>query len=185
MVPLEYNQKLFELFGFCPCADGSAQFATFVKRCAMFWTIIGMDLIPTSHFLYAHFDDPALLISSISPITAFIVVTISYLTFVIEGKRANYTLSYLRALVNERRLHFRSNMEMSVWKCRFVGIRSTGHTLYADAEKKAIFITKWPMRITCTSFVLLSILFAAQQILMDWLNGNIDPTHWKMTYKIR
>lgn len=104
MVPLEYNQKLCELFGFCPRADGSAQVLTFAKRCVILWLLVGMDVIPTLHFLYTHFDDPALLISAISPITAFTVGSVSYLTFAIEGKRAVYIYSYLRTLVNERKL---------------------------------------------------------------------------------
>lgn len=102
MVPLEYNQKLLELFGFYPSADGGS--LTFVKRIIMFWVTIGMDLVPTSYFLYAHFDNPELLISAISPITAFIVVIISYLTVVLEEKRAVHTFSYLRELIKESRL---------------------------------------------------------------------------------
>ncbi|XP_055325770.1 uncharacterized protein LOC129579623 [Sitodiplosis mosellana] len=132
MVPLEYNQKLLELFGFCPNADGGSLILTFVKRITMLWITVGMDLIPTCHFLYAHFDNPELLIAAISPITGFIVVIISYLTFVVEGKRAIHTFTYLRALVNE----------------------------------------------------LLSIVFSAQQIIVDWMNDDIDPTRWTITYKI-
>lgn len=67
----------------------------------------------------------------------------------------------------------------------FVGSKSITHTLYSDAEFKSVLITKWPVRITCINFVLLSILFAGQQILVDWMNDDIDPTRWTITYKLR
>lgn len=102
MVPLEYNQKLLELFGLCPSEDGRLNILTFVKRITILWMNIGMDLGPTSYFFFTHFDDPELLIGSLTPIIAFIVVSISYITFSLEGKRSIYTFRYLRALVNER-----------------------------------------------------------------------------------
>lgn len=101
MVPLEYNQQLLQLFGLCPSEDGGSNIITFVKRTMILWTY-GIDLGPTSYFFYTHFDEPELLISALTPIIAFTVVIFSYITFFLEGKRAIYTYTYLRTLVNER-----------------------------------------------------------------------------------
>lgn len=110
MEPLEYNQKHLELLGFCQ-SDGS-RIITLIKRIGMLWMAIGMDLIPTTHFLYSHFDNNTeFLISTLTPIIAYIVVSVSYLSFCIEGNRAIQTITYLRALVKERTSSFRFMLE--------------------------------------------------------------------------
>lgn len=69
--------------------------------------------------------------------------------------------------------------------CFLGGTKSGRHPIYANAERKSILATKWPWRVTCVNFITSSIFFAAQQIIMDWMNGDIDPTHWTITYKLR
>lgn len=67
----------------------------------------------------------------------------------------------------------------------FKGIKTNSYKMYANAEDMSILITKWPIRIFCFNFTTISIVVAAHQIFLDWMQGDMDPQHWTLTYQLR
>lgn len=67
----------------------------------------------------------------------------------------------------------------------FIGSQSRSSKLYTNAEEKSIIVTKWPLRVSSFNFAVNSFLLSANMIFLDWLNGDIDPEHWELIYKLR
>lgn len=67
----------------------------------------------------------------------------------------------------------------------FKGIKTNPNKMYANAEEMSILITKWPILIFCFNFTTISIVVASHQIFLDWMQGDMDPQHWTLTYQLR
>lgn len=106
MQSLYYNQKHLELFGFCPNEDGNWNAKIFLTRGLILFIDIIMSFAPSIVYPFLHSEEPDVFIDALIPVIGFIVVTASYVTFFLEGKRAINTFTQLRLLVNEREYHF-------------------------------------------------------------------------------
>lgn len=102
MLSLYYNQKQLELFGFCPNEDGNWSTKIFLTRGLILSIDIVMSLAPSIAYPFLHSDEADVFIDALIPVIGFIVVTASYVTFFMEGRRAIHTFTHLRSLVNER-----------------------------------------------------------------------------------
>lgn len=61
-----------------------------------------MSITPSIAYAVLHPEEPNVYIDQLIPVIGFIVVTTSYVTFFLEGRRAINTFTHLRSLVNER-----------------------------------------------------------------------------------
>ncbi|XP_031629168.1 uncharacterized protein LOC116344663 isoform X2 [Contarinia nasturtii] len=129
------------------------------------WICFGMALIPSNYYVFTHTEDPEAIINSLIPILGFVLVLLSYITFVFEGHHVVHLFVCLRTLVKRRS-------------------KSRSMFMYADAERKSYLVTKWPPRVTCIDFSVNSVIIAGHQILMDYIQGDIDPKHWTLTYQL-
>lgn len=57
--------------------------------------------------------------------------------------------------------------------------------MYADAEKKSVLVTKWPLIVSCVNYTANAVVISGTQVLVDWISGDMDPEKWTLTYKLR
>lgn len=57
--------------------------------------------------------------------------------------------------------------------------------MYEIAEKKSVLVTKWPLFVSCANYAANAVVISGHQVLIDWINGDMDPEKWTLTYKLR
>lgn len=182
MAPLEYNQRSLEFFGFLSINQQNIR--SVIVRFIILGVFVVMALVPSSYYLYLHVDDTETIISALTPIVAYLLVSASYVTFVSENKTAINNILELRALAEEREYISQSQFH-EIFNEFFTGLQTESKTFYEQAEKYSEFVTKWPLRVLLTNYTSITIILAGWQILADWLNGDMDPSHWELVYKLR
>lgn len=172
VVAFQLNRPILEFFGMCLNPQQTSNRSRLLSRITnfiMFWISI-CTVIISLEYIVSHFDDTENILFAVMQVAANTASGGGYWAFYQNKYNVWNYIERISKLVNER--------------CCIVDNNSIKE-LYERAERKSIFVSKWPLILFCANYDIVLIIATIYTIIYKLIPANSDPATWYAMYKMR
>lgn len=172
MKVFQLNRRILVFFGMCLSPQQTSIKSRLLSRITniiMFWISL-CTVVISLEYIVSHFDDTENILFAVMQVVANTASGGGYWAFYQNKYKVWNYIERISNLVNER--------------CNTDNHNSM-KDLYERAERKSIFVSKWPLIMFCANYDIVLIIATTYTIIFKLIPANTDPVTWYAMYKMR